>query len=762
MGGYGRGELSPYSDVDLLLVTQERGGDVSNATKKVLYPLWDAGFQVGHAALTATQALERTRRDLHSATAVLTARFVAGRMELFDELVDRRNRWLHRDRNALVRRIGESTAQRHRSLPRAGWSLAPDLKEDVGGLRDIHALAWLQVVTGAELVVPELGAANGLLLAVREALHAELRRKNDRIHIELQPLIAQRLALAGPDAADELMTQVHSAARTVEHLGGLLRAGATEATARLPRRSGSVQVLGRGVRIEDGWLTADATAADPVAALELVAAKAATGRPLSRRATTWLATAFAGDGPTRWDGALRSAFFRILGGGHAAEGLEMLDHAGAWPALMPEWTRVRGRAQHDPYHRYTVDGHSFVTVQELTRVLARDPVVGADPHALEPLHVLQLAALLHDVGKGSGEDHSVAGQRIARAVCLRMGLSAEETQEVADLVRWHLLLADTATRRDVDDGAVIAEVAQTVGNARALRGLYALTIADARATGTEAWSDWKASLVLTLYRKVLVALETGEIPMRSDVALHVQQIESYEPSLAGRAGEVLATLPPSYLESASLPDVVDEIRLLLRAPQAGEVRYRIDEAAEAGQAALTLCVSDRPGTLARTAGVLALNRISVLQAQAFSTTAGLALERFVVARGNGRSWDEVIADLEAAYSGRLALEAHLERKARDYRPPIDVVPEVRVLANVSSHSTVIEVRAPDALGLLYSVAAALNDLDLDIHIAKIDTLGRRVVDVFYVRTAWGTKLNEEQAAAVDAAIAHRVRRLFHD
>ena len=336
----------------------------------------------------------------------------------------------------------------------------------------------------------------------------------------------------------------------------------------------------------------------------------------------------------------------------------------------------------------------------------------------------------------------------------------ERVSDVAALVRNHLLLADTATRRDLDDGAVIQQTAKQSGCADRLRLLCVLTLADGRATGPAAWSDWKATLVRDLYRKTLMALETGRIPTRSSAIERARQVEAYEPSLAGRVEGVLATLPPSYVDSITIPDMVDEIRLLLQGPRAGDVRWRRDETGETDQSVVTICATDRPGTLARAAGVLALNRIPVLRAQAYSTSHGLALERFVVRSPAETAWDRFGSDLEAAYAGRLAVDSHVERKARDYRPPGSLRPEVRIAPEASRDSTVIEVRSPDALGLLYGLASALTDLDLDIHVAKIDTLGSRVVDVFYVRTLWGSPLDDEQVAEVERSITHRVRRLF--
>jgi [protein-PII] uridylyltransferase len=331
---------------------------------------------------------------------------------------------------------------------------------------------------------------------------------------------------------------------------------------------------------------------------------------------------------------------------------------------------------------------------------------------------------------------------------------------VASLVRFHLTLPDTATRRDIDDGAVISDVTDVIGDPARLRPLYLIAIADGRSTGPEAWSDWKAALVAELYRRVLVAMETGEVPSRSDVEAKARELEAYEPALAGRAADVLATLPPSYLASATVPDLVDEIRLLVQPPAPGEVRYRIEGQTDGEHAVVTICVADRPGTLARTAGVLALHRISVLSAQAFSTSTGAALERFIVVAPNASEWDGFKRDLEAAYSGRLALESHLERKARDYRVAVQAEPEIRVLQDASPHSTVIEVRSKDILGLLYAITSGLSDLDIDIHVAKIDTLGERVVDSFYVRTLWGTKLDQEQAAEAARAIRYRLARLL--
>jgi [protein-PII] uridylyltransferase len=778
VGGYGRGEVSPHSDVDLLLLVDDRRRPSPESLRGLLYPLWDAGFQVGHAVCSPKEAIERAKLDLEAATSMLEARLVAGPVGLLDELTGRRRHWLERDGRRLARRLLEVTAERHLRVERAGWVLAPDLKQDVGGLRDLHAVGWLAAVAGWPKPAgrPELARAGELLLAVREALHGQSRRKTDRVRSDLQPAVAKALGLDGEDGTDRLMAAVHTAARTVEYLAAVETRALAERLLGGPRRSGLVRRLEPGgIRLEDGLLVADPTQADAaeagpgsaagdaeaevLLAMRLLAARARTGRQIARPTLAWLEGAFRLPPVDTWSEPVRAAFMSMLTGPGAVGACDLLDHVGGWPVLLPEWTGVRGRVQHDPWHRYTVDGHAFAAVAQVTRLLEQDERAARTADAAGSLDALYLAALLHDVGKGSGEDHSVAGELLARRALLRMGLGPEEVDEVALLVRHHLLLVETATRRDLDDPTVVEGVAATIASSRRLRLLHLLTVADGLATGPAAWNDWKGTLVADLAARVLHVMEQGAAPGPGDPEALARRIEAARPALGGQAGRLLATLPDSYPSSVDPGELADELELLADPPGPGAVRYRVDPSGD-GHGLVTVCAADRPGTLARTTGVLALHRISVLRAHAWSTSDGLALQRFAVQAPASLRWERLGADLDAAWAGRLAVEARLERKARDYRPPSPVEPDVRVLPDESAHSTLVEVRAGDALGLLHAIAAALGDLDLDVRVAKIDTLGDRVVDTFYVRSPWGAKLSDAQAAELTLAIRHRITRLL--
>jgi [protein-PII] uridylyltransferase len=772
VGGYGRGELSPHSDVDLLVLVDDRRRPSPEDLRGLLYPLWDAGFQVGHAVCSPKEAIERARGDLEAATSLLEARLVAGPVGLMDELTGRRRRWLERDGRRLARRLLEVTAERHLRVERAGWVLAPDLKQDVGGLRDLHAVGWLAAVAGWPRPAgrPELVRAGELLLAVREALHGQTRRKTDRVRADLQPAVAKALELDGTDGVDRLMAAVHTAARTVEYLAAVETRTLAERLLGGPRRSGMVRHLEPGgIRLEDGLLVADPTEAeadDPeagvVLAVRLLGARARTGRQLARPTLAWLEQTFDRAPLEAWPAPLRAAFLAVLRGPEAVGACELLDHVGGWAVLLPEWASVRGRVQHDPWHRYTVDGHAFAAAAEVSRLLEQDERAARTAAEAGDLDALYLAAVFHDIGKGSGADHSVAGELLARRALHRMGLDADELEEVAVLVRHHLLLVETATRRDLDDPGVVEGVAAALGSPRRLRLLHLLTVADGLATGPAAWNDWKGTLVADLAARVLHVLERGSAPSPGDPEVLAGQIEAARPALAGQAARLLATLPGSYLSTLAtvdLGELAEELELLADPPGPGKVRYRVDPSGD-GHGLVTVCAADRPGTLARTTGVLALHRVSVLRAHVWSTSAGLALQRFAVQAPASLRWQRLGADLDAAWAGRLAVDARLERKARDYRPPAPVEPDVRVLPDESAHSTVVEVRAADALGLLHAIAAALGDLDLDVRVAKIDTLGDRVVDTFYVRSPWGAKLSDDQADELTLAVRHRTARLL--
>ncbi|MFD9758707.1 [protein-PII] uridylyltransferase [[Kitasatospora] papulosa] len=739
VGGYGRGELSPRSDLDLLLLHDGTAdaAAVAALADGIWYPVWDLGLALDHSVRTPGEARRTAGEDLKVQLGLLDARPVAGDLGLVAGL---RTTVLADWRNQAPKRLpalDELCRERAERMGELQFLLEPDLKEAHGGLRDATALRAVAASWVADAPREGLAEARRTLLDARDALHLTTGRATDRLALQEQDQVAGALGLLDADA---LLRQVYEAARTVSYatdvtwreVNRVLRArsarprlrtilgGAKAAPERTPLAEGVVEadgevVLARTARPER----------DPVLTLRAAAAAAEAGLPLSRHLVRHLGTA-AQPLPVPWPSRAREELVTLLGAGEATVAVwEALEAEGIITRLLPDWERVHCRPQRNPVHTWTVDRHlveTAVRASHLTRRVGRPDL-------------LLIAALLHDIGKGWPGDHSVAGEVIARDMAARIGFDKQDVAVVATLVRHHLLLIDTATRRDLDDPATVRSVATAVGSASTLELLHALTEADALATGPAAWSSWRASLVADLVKRV-AALLAGEEPP---------------------APEPLA------------PDAEQE-RLAVEALRTGEpvlsLRTRPEPAPEDGGpepvgVELLIALPDRPGVLPAAAGVLALHRLTVRAADLRSVelptelgeTAGLLVLSWRVAAEYGSlpQAARLRADLVRALDGSLDIRARLAEREAAYprrrgvkAPP----PRVTVAAAGSRLATVIEVRAQDAPGLLHRIGRALEQSAVRVRSAHVSTLGANAVDAFYVTDPDGAPLAPEQAARV--------------
>ena len=705
VGGYGRREMLPRSDLDVLLLHGGRD-DIAGVADRIWYPVWDSGAELDHAVRTVPQARRVARTDLKVALGLLSARHVAGDPDLTERL---RAGALEDWRAAAPARLAELHAahdERARTSGELAFLLEPDLKEARGGLRDVHAIQAVAAAWVAPAPGPKVRTAYEQILDARHALHEITGRRLDRLVLEEQDEVARALGLLDGDV---LLRMLAGAARTVSYAvdhafrqSDRLRGGGR----RLRRRPAERRPLADGVVEQDGEVVlarvAD-PASDPSLVLRAAAAAAQAGLPLAPRTLDRLTEC--PPLPVPWPAAARDALLSLLGAGHAAVGVwEALDTEGLVTALIPDWERVRNRPQRNPLHTYTVDRHlaeAAARAAALTREVARPDL-------------LLLAALLHDVGKGWPGDHSVTGEVVARDVVRRMGLPAPDVELVASAVRLHLLLPMVATRRDLDDPVTVKQVATAVGSRALLELLHALAIADGLATGPAAWNDWKATLVADLVRRVAAVLDGDPMPQ------------------------------PAPLRE-------DQLALAAEGGPAATVRG----------SEVTVVAPDRPGLLWRAAGVLASHRLAVRSANATSVGA-TAVSVFDVEPEFGDPPDAtlVAADLRRMLQGRLDVEDRLDRRARAVRPRAAAVPAPRVslVDDASETATVVEVRAHDAPGLLWRVGRALGECGLDVRAARVETLGAEAVDVFYVTDGEGkplgdTELRRTIAASVLAALA---------
>ena len=690
VGGLGRRDCAPYSDLDLFLLHNGTAG-VDRIASGLWYPIWDAGLGLDHSVRTLPEALSVACDDVKVAIGLLDARHLAGDAALSAELIAAAADQWRRTAVRLLPQLRELTATRWATQGELAFLLEGDLKEAAGGLRDVTLLRAIGRAGVADTMRPAVRAANLRLLDTRDALHLTVGRRVDRLVAQERSAVADLLEL---DDGDALLRRVAGDARTVAH--ALDDAWRAADRLRTSRRRGAPagppvrRPVARDVVEQDGELVLARTAIgpvpDPSLSLRVAAAAAAAQLPIARATCEWLA-AFCPPLPAPWPSAARAALVSLLGAG---AGLlptwETCDRYGLIDAWLPEWARMRSLPQHHPVHRFTLDRHLVQAAYEAT-AFARE---------VDRPDLLLIGAFLHDVGKGLPGDHSVVGAPIAADIATRIGLPPADVATVSQLVRLHLLLPDVATRRDLSDPVTISTVASAVRDVATLDLLHALARADSHATGPAAWSDWKGRLIAELVRRVHTALDTGALPA--------------PPS------------PDPELLSASLP----------------AVHLSGDRVAVAA--------ADRRGLLAAVAACLAMHRLDVVACDA-SALDGRAIVEFLTQPRYGSAADPVAlaADLRRVAAGDVSVTQRLRARAMSGRGNA-ASPRVVWHREAATDAVVLELRAADSAGLLYRVATALDEAGAEVRAARISTLGGDVVDAFYLVGAWADTADRDRVA----------------
>jgi [protein-PII] uridylyltransferase len=709
VGGYGRGELAPYSDLDLIIV-HDSCNVIDALAARIWYPIWDTKIKLGHGVRTRKETLKIIADDLDVATSMMTARVIAGDAAFANSIIDEAVAQIRKTGKRWFGQLHSRVLQRHAEAGEVAFYLEPDLKEGLGGLRDIHAL-WWAIVAGFELSPADQHAlveCHEILTTARVGLHRVAKRSGDVLHLQDQDAVA---AMINTTDADELMAMIASAGRRVAWI-------ADEAWARLdpPKNAQETPVaVAPSVQLQHGviHLTADAQpASDPTLMLRVATAAARHGVRIDRQSLDRLAEQTP-QWPNPWPaGASDDLVALLLEGESAIPVIESLDQHNLLTKLLPEWEPVRSKPQRNAYHRYTVDRHLWQTAANAAALVSR----------VSRPDLLVLGALFHDIGKGYLGDHTEVGIKLFATIGPRIGLTPEDCETISLMIEHHLLLPDVATRRDLSDDATITSVARTVGTTTMLELLAALTEADSLATGTAAWGSWKAELMKTLVDRVQHVLGGGDVH------------------------EVMWRLFPTapVLETMALG------------------KLAIHTTADC----ITVVSPDRPGTFSKVAGVMALHGLDIVGAEAHSDEQGMAASEFrvQVATDEAIDWRPVVANLERAMRNELALDARLVERAETYRHRRFLTARAPAPASVrfddaaSSNATFLEVRAPNKVGVLYRITKAIADIGLDIRHARIQTIGNEVIDSFYVQTTTGAKITDEfHRQEVERTILHSVK-----
>jgi [protein-PII] uridylyltransferase len=713
VGSLGRQEPPPYGDLDLVLVHDGRP-EIAAVADALWYPIWDAGLRLDHSVRSVAEAVAVAGADVKAGLGLLDARLVAGDAEVAGRLRSATLAGWRQSAARLLPQLRDLRRARARQVGELAFLLEPDLKEAYGGLREGQVLRAVAAAQLADEPGKDTEEAYALLLDVRDELRRRAGRATDVLVHQERRAVAAALGRADEDA---LLREISLAGRRLAFVADETWRRVDAALVRRPRLSRRVrrEPLAEGiVRQGDEVVLAQGAkpATDAGLLLRGAAAAAAAGLPLSPYTLKVLA-AHAPPVPEPWPAELRWSFLRLLAGGRSAVAvLEQLDQAGLLARLLPEWDRVRSLPQHHPWHRFTVDRHLVETAAAAAELT----------HDVDRPDLLLIGALLHDIGKGCPGDHSEAGEPVAAAIATRMGFPPGDVAVIATLVRHHLLLPTTATRRDIDDPATVRRVGDTIGRDPAvLELLHALAQADGAATSSSAWSPWKAHLVAALVARVQALVA---------------------PTHAGQPEPVL---------HPSRPQVTSPVQ-----GTGGAVEVGVAEVADGQQ--ITVTAPDRPGLLSCCAGVLALNQLDVRAAKV-----GVEGERatavFAVRPRFGRApVAEILADgVRAALEGTLPLAERLRQREVDYRQQ----GALAVPARLSWHdgeapgagTGIVEVRAGDRAGLLYRLTAALAEEGLDATSARVETLGGDAVDSFYVCNPSGAPIDDDQRRRVDAALA---------
>ena len=709
VGGYGRGELSPGSDLDIIILHQGQLSQniLSEFVNNLLYPLWDSK-SVDHSVRTRAETRDAAESDLKVALGLLDIRLVAGDADLVAAVqADSLEAWRKYARNRLSE-LNQSLEERHERAGELAYLLEPDVKEARGGLRDINALRAISLSGATNVPLERISWAESKLNDVRETLHQMSGRNKDRLLFQEQDAVARELDYIDADA---LMSDVAQAARSVDYLleftwhqlgqrnkdglGRFLRKPRTDIVAKNLNVSQKEIVINPSADIHS----------DPMLGLRAAATAAQLGLPISLDSYSLLSAALAeGKGllPNPWPREAREHLISLIGAGESMVSIfEALDQEEIIFHWIPEWRALRSLPQRNALHRHTVDRHMVETAVHaaaLTRKVHRPDL-------------LLFAALFHDIGKGDVEDHSLRGERLIQPLAQRIGFPPEDVEVIKILVKHHLLLSATATRRDLDDPATIQSIVAVIPDLTTLELLHALSIADGEATGSAGWSDWKATLVSDLVKRVKKAMSGS------------------------------STI-------AAQPEITPD---QLKVAESGVLQVNLEHR-ENGYS-IEIISPDKPGLLSLVAGVINTSRLDVRSARTKTHGSSAVMKWIVTPEPHAPAITAQIlrSEIEKAFNDASHIEDRLIARAQAYAsiPSIPVPdPIVEFFNDGATEATIIEVRSHDRPGLLFRIGAGITQSKVDIRSAIVTTLGAEAIDTLYVTELTGGPLSDERANEV--------------
>ena len=795
LGGTGRGEAAPYSDVDLMVLTKDEPAAAEAALAEQLFALlWDLKLKLGHSVRSEAELIAATREDMTIRTAFLEARWLWGDQSLFESAAARfRKQVVSGSAAAYVAAKLAERDLRHQRMGDSRYVVEPNVKDGKGGLRDLHTLYWIgkyvhgvreprELVKAGLLTAAEyrrFDRAERFFWSVRCHLHTIAGRAEERLTFDYQPRIAEILQYAerpGKSPVERFMHFYFINAKTVGDLTGLFLAQLDEQMGRkgfrfaLPTIRRRPRHL-RGFVLDRGRISVPNDAffrEEPKRLIELFAIAAREQleiHPAAMRAATRDAALI--DRSIRDDPAANALFLEVLTSPNSPEHvLRWMNDAGVFGRFVPDFGRVVAQMQFDMYHHYTVDEHSIRAIGLLAQIergelKADHPLATALFRQLGSRRTLYVAVLLHDIAKGRGGDHSELGAEIALSLGPRFGLDPAETETVAWLVRHHLLMSSTAFKRDLADPKTIEDFVRVVQSPERLRLLLILTVVDIRAVGPGVWTEWKRTLLKTLFEAAEERLRLGHKQHGRSELVEARRAE-LETALGWKRSVARAharRLPDSYwLAEPPAVQLANALQVANCEARIGAAEPSIEIADDEANGAtrVSIFAPDREGLFHRICLGLAQAGADIIDARVHTTRDGMALDNLLVLDQRGRPYSDarlkqrIAASLAAAITGQPAASSMPSRTAK--LRVFEVAPSVTIAAKASNRTTVVEINASDRPGLLASLTGAIRDCGLTVHSAHIATYGERAVDVFYLTAADGRKLGDADIGKLRPAL----------
>ncbi|MBF0194839.1 MAG: [protein-PII] uridylyltransferase [Magnetococcales bacterium] len=796
-GGYGRGELAPFSDIDLLfLISDELSEDQEASVERMLYCLWDLGLDIGHAVRTIDECVQQARQDLEIRTSMLESRFLAGDQEMFDTYKKTLfNKVLDKNPEGFLRAKILEQSKRHEKFGNTHFYLEPNIKENPGGLRDIQTFFWIskyrykisQVkdLIPQGIITPEeyriFIRSREYLRRVRNALHYRANRREDRLTFQYQLEIAEEFGYKnrpGIRGVEQFMRRNYQVARQVGNLSMVFLRNYQEEHRRIHwwnrrRLEKNIMMVGGKVTVSNS----EAFLNNPTLLLKIFAVAQDQIKPIHPESMRLIRKSLSLiDKEFREDPAHAELFVKMLRKKRAvAWVLRRMSASGVLGRYIPEFGRIIGQSQHDLFHIFTVDEHTLQAVEALRKIKRKEsskelPLATQIMDNIRDPLVLTLGILFHDIAKGQGGQHQDKGAIIAEKVCKRLQIPEAEVEKITWLVKKHLIFSRTAFRMDIGDPETVARFVAEIGTVENLKLLLILTITDIQAVGPGVWTPWKASLLRQLYNLTIEALEKGKFKPEGMVEqANLRKIEAIELLANDYSKEQLNThfdrFSPDYFLHYDAKTLAEHfIALAPHADSPLAIIFRWEENSDTTE--LLLHTQDHPGLIATISGVLAAEGTNILSANITTTNDGMALDIYIFQNTEGkaiqnqRRLDRIEKKLISLLEGKIwidnlmAKSTMAETKPEHFRIPVDIR-----IDNSFETFTLLEVTSLDRIGLLYTITRVLQTQGIQVLTAKISSYGEKAVDVFYIKDLFGLKLGERKLESITKNLKEAIEKL---